>query len=611
MRMPSRSLLHALIVPAALVAATSLLAQRPGARGASAVAPAADLRYEVTFTRAAAAVRTLKVTTHLAVAGRDPVLLSLPAWTPGAYELSYFARNVSAFAATGDGKPLRWDKVDFDTWRIVPDGARSIAVSFDFAADSLDNAMAWSRPDFAFFNGTNVFLYPEGRDPGFGATVTITTEPEWKVATGMPSTGRRTYAARNYHDLVDMPFFVGAFDVDSQQVREKWVRVATYPVQALAGDARRTFWEQVQRMFPPMIDVFGEAPHETYDILAVFDSSSSGYSALEHANSHVGIYSPYIIGNTALPSVTAHEIFHLWNVKRMRPADMVPYRYDRAMPTTWLWVSEGITDYYADLALVRGGVIDSVGFLELTTGKIGDVRGSPPVALEDASLSTWIHPKDGTGYLYYPKGSLAGFMLDVFIRDASDNAAGLDDVMREVYGKTFKAGRGFTAQDWWGAVTRAAKGKNFTDFNARYIDGRDPFPWSTVLPLAGLKLKVDTLREPRIGVFTALDSAGRVVVTELTPGGAAEQAGVRPGDELVSIGDIPVSEGFGPRFRARYSRAEGQSIPVRVRRDGAEVALTLTVRTEISTSERIIFDSAASTKARRVRRGIITGQLDK
>ncbi|MFP5356811.1 MAG: hypothetical protein ACLGIK_17060, partial [Gemmatimonadota bacterium] len=95
--------------------------------------------------------------------------------------------------------------VDFDTWRVVPDGARAITVNFDFAADSLDNAMAWSRPDFAFFNGTNVFLYPEGRDPGFGATVTITTEAEWQVATGMPTSGRRTYAAKNYHDLVDMP----------------------------------------------------------------------------------------------------------------------------------------------------------------------------------------------------------------------------------------------------------------------------------------------------------------------------------------------------------------------------------------------------------------------
>lgn len=611
MRSPLRSLLHALLTPVALASAAPAIAQRGAPRGTEVSAPVSDLRYDVTFTRATSAVRALKVTTCFSVTGRAPVLLSLPAWTPGAYELSFFARSVSSFGATGDGKALRWDKVDFDTWRIVPDGTRNIVVSFDFAADTLDNAMAWARPDFAFFNGTNVFLYPEGRDPGFGATVTITTEPEWKVATGMPSVGPRRFAARNYHDLVDMPFFVGAFDVDSQRVQDKWVQVATYPESALAGEARAKFWEQVQRMFPPMIDVFGEAPYDSYAILAVFDSSSSGYSALEHANSHVGIYTPFIIGNTALPSVTAHEIFHLWNVKRMRPADMVPYRYDRAMPTPWLWVSEGITDYFADLALVRGGIIDSTGFLELTTGKIGEVRGVPAVALEDASLSTWIHPKDGTGYIYYPKGSLAGLMLDVFIRDASNNAAGLDDVMRDLYQTTYKAGRGFTSQEWWGAVTRAARGKSFADFNGRYIDGREPFPWNSVLPLAGLKLKVDTLREPRIGVFTALDSAGRVVVTEVTHGGAAAEAGVKPGDELLSIGEIPVSEGFGPRFRARYGRAGGQSIPVRVKRGGAEVALTLTVRMEISTSERIIFDSAASVKARRVRRGIMTGQVDK
>lgn len=611
MRPPLRSLCHALLVPLALGITSPVVAQRGTPRGAEVSAPVSDLRYEVTFTRATAATRSLAVTVRFSARGRDPVLLSFPAWTPGAYELSYFARNVSSFGATGDGKPLHWDKADYDTWRIAPGGARDIAVRFDFAADSLDNAMAWARDDFAFFNGTNLFPYPEGRDTGFGATVTVVTEPGWRVATGMPSAGPRTFAARDYHDLVDMPFFVGAFDVDSQQVQGKWVRVASYPERALAGEGRRTFWEQVQRMFPPMIDVFGEAPYDTYAILAVFDSSSAGYSALEHANSHLGIYSPFIIGNTALPSVTAHEIFHLWNVKRMRPAEMVPYRYDRAMPTPWLWVSEGITDYYADLALVRGGVIDSSGFLALTSGKIGEVQEAPPVALEDASLSTWIHPKDGTGYLYYPKGSLAGFMLDVFIRDASDNTAGLDDVMREVYRKSYKAGRGFTAQDWWGAVARAAKGRSVADLEARYIDGREPFPWATLLPLAGLRLKVDTLREPRIGVFTALDSAGRVVVTELTRDGAAAQAGVQTGDELVSIGDIPVTDGFGPRFRARYGRAEGQSIPIKVRRDGRDVTLTLTVRMEVTTSQRIIFDPAASGKARRIRRGIMTGAVDK
>lgn len=613
MRFLSLRAVPSLLVPiAALAIAVPAAAQRGGSKAGDVSAPVSDLRYEVAFTKSTAAERVLKVTTRFVVSGRDPVLLSLPAWTPGAYELSFFARNVHNFAATADGKPLTWDKFDVDTWRIAPAGAKAVTVTFDFRADSLDNAMAWARDDFAFFNGTNVFLYPEGRDPAVGATVSVTTEPAWKVTTGMPSAGARSYTARNYHDLVDMPFFVGAFYVDSQLVQEKWVRVASYPEGQLAREARRTFWQQVQRMFPPMIDAMGgEVPYDTYTILTVFDSSSQGGSALEHSNSHLGIYTPFIIGNPALPSITAHEIFHLWNVKRMRPADMVPYHYDRAQPTTWLWVSEGITDYYADLSQVRGGIIDSTDFLAVTTGKIEEVAAAPAVALEDASLSTWIHPSDGTGYLYYPKGSLAGFLLDIMIRDASDNAAGLDDVMREVYGKTFKAGKGFTAQDWWGAVSRAAKGKNFADFNTRYIDGREPFPWATALPLAGLRLKADTAREPRIGVLTAMDSAGTsVIVTDLEPGGAAEAAGVKAGDELISVGDIPVAEGFGTRFRARYGRAEGQQIPIKIRRAGVEQSLTLTVRMSISTSQRIIFDPAASARARRVRRGIMTGRID-
>jgi len=595
----------------AAAAAVPASAQRPGARDTELSAPVSNLRYEVGFDRASARARTLHVTTRFTTGGKDAVVLSLPAWTPGAYELSFFARQVERFQAHAEGKPLQWDKLDFDTWRIVPGGAREVTVEFDYRADTLDNAMAWSRDDFAFFNGTNLFLYPEGRDAAFGAAVTIATEPEWQVATGMPATGPRSYASRNYHDLVDMPFFVGAFDVDSQLVQQKWVRVASYPAGSLAQGARRTFWEEVQRMFPPMIDVMGDAPYDTYTILTVFDSSSSGGSALEHANSHVGIYTPYIIGNTALPSITAHEIFHLWNVKRMRPADMVPYRYDRAQPTTWLWMSEGITDYYADLALVRGRLINYTEFVGMTSAKIEEVAATVPVALEDASLSTWIHPIDGTGYIYYPKGSLVGFMLDILIRDASDNAAGLDQVMRGVYEKSAKVARGFTAQDWWGAVTRAAKGKSLADVNTRYIDGREPLPWATVLPLAGLKLKVDSLREPRIGVLTAMDTSGTaVIVTDVEAGSAAEAAGVRPGDILQSIGDIPVAEGFGPRFRSRYERADGQSIPMQVRRGGRDTTLTLVVRMSVSTTSRLIFDPDASAKARRVRRGILTGRID-
>lgn len=590
-------------------------AQRAPARAAAPApvvsAPIANIRYDVRFDRTTASLRQLRVTMTFTTTGRDPVILSLPAWTPGAYELSYYARKVTDFGADASGRALDWDKVDYDTWRVVPTAAGPVTVSFTFAADSLDNTMAWSRPDFAFFNGTNVFLFPEGRGTEFAATVTLTTEPGWQVATGMTSAGSaRTYTARNYHDLVDMPFFVGRMDVDSADIGGRMVRTATYPAGMFQGPAREQFWDELRRMIPTMVTVFDETPYDSYTNLIVFDSAYTGGSALEHQNSHVGIYTPLIIGNPLLASITAHEIFHVWNVKRMRPADLVPYQYDRSQPTTWLWVSEGITDYYADLALVRAGIVDSTGFVVLTGGKLSEVSNLPAVALEDASLSTWIHPTDGTHYIYYPKGSLAGFLLDIMIRDASDNRRSLDDVMKDVYQRTYKQGRGFTAQDWWGAVSRAAGGRSFTDINERYIDGREPFPWNTTLSLAGFRLQVDTIREPRVGVYTVTDSAG-VLVTQVEPGSAADEAGVQPGDYLDRVGDIPVTDAtFGARYRARYGMTEGAEVPLTIRRDGETRTLTMRVKLLVRTEQSIHFDRNASPKALRIRKGILTGTTD-
>jgi predicted metalloprotease with PDZ domain len=284
------------------------------------------------------------------------------------------------------------------------------------------------------------------------------------------------------------------------------------------------------------------------------------------------------------------------------------------MPTPWLWVSEGITDYYADLAEVRGGVVDEAGFLALTAGKIREVRDTPPVALEDASLSTWIHPVDGTGYTYYPKGSLAGFLLDVLIRDASDNRRSLDDVMRDLYRQDYKAGRGFTGEEWWAAVGRAMGGKpnpavaaSLDEIRERWINGRDPFPWDRLLPLAALR--AISKPEPRLGVATEPDSSGAVIVTRAEPLGAAARAGIRPGDVLIAVGEIPVSDvQFAERFRARYgSAAEGSPLPIRVRRGGQTLTLqsALTFAPGDVRLERL---PGASAKAVRVLEGIVKGK---
>jgi len=610
--MSTRALRSAILLGLTLAAATAAKAQRLPAPPVS--APLANLRYEITFDSTTAQTRTLKVAMSFDVAGPGPVLLSFPAWTPGAYELSFYARWVENFTPMAGDTPLGWDKLDYDTWRVNTAGAKSVSVRFDYLADSLDNAMAWARPNFVLFNGTNVLPYPEGRGTNFPATVTVKTEPGWLIATGMQPVPQQsgTYREGNYHDLVDKPFFVWRMDYDSTQVAGAWTRLATYPSGTLTGAARTEVWDEIGKMIPPEAAVFQELPWPHYTIMMIFDSAFGGGSALEHSNSHVGIYNTGFIGNPILASITAHEIFHAWNVKRLRPADMVPYRYDRTEPTVWLWVSEGITDYYADLTMLRGGIVGADTFLSVTAGKMASVAQAPPTALEDASLSTWIHPVDGTEYIYYPKGSLAGFMLDIMIRDASDNRRSLDDVMRELYRTTYKAGRGFTGADWWRTVSKAANGRSFSDFAAKYVDGREPYPWAEVLPLAGLRVVTDTVREARLGIATAQDSGGNIRVTQVVPGGAAQEAGVKSGDVLLALGALPLTDpNFGPRFRELFGKEEGQPLPIQVRRNGQTMTLNGKVRLVPRVENRLEIDQGAPEKAARVREGLFKGMTDK
>jgi len=436
----------------------------------------------------------------------------------------------------------------------------------------------------------------------------VNTEAAWKIVTGMTSSGPRKFSATNYHDLVDMPFFVGQFDLDSTQIADHWVRFATYPSGSVTGGPRIAVWESLRRVIPAEGKVFAEIPWTTYSVMQIADPNFGGGSALEHQNSHVAVYGSSLLGSPVIMSIYAHEIFHSWNVKRLRPADLYPYRYDQPQPTRLLWISEGITDYYADLAEVRGGVIDASGFYLATADKISQVAALPPAALEDASLSTWIHPRDGTEYIYYPKGSLAGFLLDIIIRDASGNRHSLDDVMRELYSSDYKNNRGFSSDEWWAAVSRAANGKSYSDFYARYIDGRDPFPYGTVLPLAGLRLLRDTINEPRVGIGTVQDSSG-VHVTQVLPLSSADAAGVQLGDLLLAVGGISAGDPtWSEQFRAKYAHsAQGTPVPILVSREEKQMTLTARLNFLPHVEMRLTEDPRASAKARRIREGILRG----
>lgn len=587
-----------------LFAPVLLSAQSPASPGRS--APISDVHYSVIFKAQQGLGRAVDVTMSFTAAGKDPVLLSLPVWTPGDYEVSYFARNVSRFTATSHGKALAWDKATPNTWRITTENGGPVNVEFEYHADSLDNAQSWARDDFLLFNGTNLFLYPEGRPLEYPATVTVQTEDVWRVITGMTQTGPRAWSASSYHDLVDHPFFIGKFDLDSAQVAGVWMRFTSYPMGSVKPAQRTRLLQQMSKAIPTEVAVFADRPWGRYDIMQIADSSAPGMSALEHENSNVGIIGSAYIDDDFVPSVYAHEIFHSWNVKRLRPLDMWPYNYSVMQATPWLWVSEGITDYYADLALVRGGVINATEFLSKTEGKMDHVDKTVPIALNDASLQAWIHMGDGTQDIYYDKGSLAGLALDIMIRDATDNAASLDGVMRSLYAGDYKAGKGFTPADWWGAVSHAAKSVNVKEFNEKYVDGRERYPWEQWLPKAGWRIKTDTTHQPRMGVSFQPDSGGLLVVL-VDPSSMAAEAGIRPGDVVTSIDGVSTSNPAWQAWRQKFAQREGAPIDIRFIRGDRSMTVTAPVRLVAVVERRLEVDPAANDKAKQIRDGILKG----
>ncbi len=249
----------------------------------------------------------------------------------------------------------------------------------------------------------------------------------------------------------------------------------------------------------------------------------------------------------------------------------------------------------------------------MTADKIRTVNQAPPVALEDASLTAWIGPRDGTEAIYYPKGSLAGLMLDVHIRDATDNRASLDDVMRALYRDTFaRSGSGFTNEDWWATVREVAGNDVLGDFHERYVDGRDPYPWDQLLPIAGLRLEADSTRVPRMGVNLDQQS-GNALVTGVVPGSSAAEAGVLVGDRLLRIGMVTIAatQDWLEEFRLRYrGAAPGTPYELVVQRDGEEIVLQGGIGIDYNVAYRIVEDPRASFRAQQIREGLLTGSVN-
>jgi predicted metalloprotease with PDZ domain len=576
---------------------------------------AQTVRYEVSIPTPASSL--FHVTAEFRATGKDTLHLSLPAWSPGSYEIQNYARYVRGFSAkNAAGQPLFWDRADKDTWRVVTGRADRVIVAFDFLADTIDLSLARIRGDFGQFLGTNLFLFEEGQ-LDHDAEVRFRLPAGWQVTTALKGAPGGIYTAADYHELADAMTFVGRYNLDSLQVDGKWIRLALWPAADYTPAVARNLRTGIEKMARVQNKLMGGPPYDTYTIFFNVIHEPIGFGGgLEHSAGQYDIMPAQAFADGAgtlgdfMYPLLSHEFFHLWNVKRIRPAEMWPYDYHAEQFTPLLWWSEGVTDYYADLTNLRSGLWSADQFLGNVQENIQQVQSAPePWSAEDGSEATWIQEVYvNSSQLYYPKGSLLGMLLDISIRDATDNAHSLDEVMKTLFTRYYKQMKGFTTADLLAELRKAGMPAVDTFYQA-YINGRDSLPYATVFAKAGIAVTRAGTSTPFLGVSTGVTPDGGIDVQAITPGSAADNAGVQPGDVLVRIGDIAVSAGqdWASTFRTRYSGKAGQPLTITVRRSGQSLTLNTTVQERAGNRYTLTRVANPTPKQTKVWQGLATG----
>ena len=576
---------------------------------------AQTVNYEVSVPSPAAQLFHVKA--EFPARGRDTLYLSLPAWSPGAYEIQNYARYVRHFGAKNPaGQTLFWDRFDKDTWRVTTGRSDRVTVEFDYLADTVDLSLARINGEFGQFLGTNLFLYEEGQLQR-PAQLRFALPAGWQVTTALAGSGTGPYSASDYHELVDAETFVGKYSLDSVQVDGKWIRIAVWPADAYTAAVARNMRGDVERIAKTENGLMGGPPYENYTVFFnVIREPINFGGGLEHSAAQFDIMPQGAFADAAgnfgdfMVPLMSHEYFHLWNVKRIRPAEMWPYDYHGEQYTPLLWWSEGVTDYYADLTNVRSGLWTPEQFLNNAVKDMQEVESAPePWSEEDGSAATWINEVFvNSSQLYYPKGALTGMLLDVSIRDATDNKSSLDDVMRALYTRFYQKHKGFGTADLLGLLREFGM-PDADGFYQRYINGREPLPYESVLPKAAIAVVRKTTAVPFLGVNAQPNEHGKLVVRDIVPGSAAEAAGLAAGDELVRVGEVetrPDSD-WASKFRQQYRGQGGAPLTITAQRGGQTVTLTTQVRERSSTAFTLTPAAAATPKQTKLWRGITTG----
>ncbi len=428
--------------------------------------------------------------------------LSLPVWTPGWYTVENYFKNVLRFKITdAKGNRLEPQMTRKQTWRVETKGLDSIKVEFDYQATVLALNQAKITSDFAFFTGTELFLMAGGHRAS-PSTVRFELPADWKIVSALKETSDpMTFTAPDYDTLVDAPTEMGKFDLAQFEVEGKPHYLVTTPVGALPKDAAQKFIEMLAKVANAQSSIFGGLPYEKYVYFYFFSRpESNAGGALEHLNSHVSFaFRPnpeFMIGTAS------HEYFHLWNVKRIRPAEMWPYDYSREDETPLLWVSEGFTNYYGNVALYRAGLRTRQQFVQSVEGAINGVESNEArsyISPANSSVATWAgyDTPVAFGISYYTQGQNLGALLDLSILQNTGGASGLDDVMRALYREFYGKGKGFTTEDLIGIVNRVTK-RDYHDFFGKYVSGVEVPPYDVILGYAGYKVETASRKSYKI-----------------------------------------------------------------------------------------------------------------
>jgi len=462
-------------------------------------------------------------------------------------------------------------KVDKTTWRLGG-AAQGAEIGYEIFADQSGTFGAQLNSQHAFFNLAEILMYPvEGRDSP--VEISFTNLPaEWHIATALRESGD-AFTAPDYDRMVDAPVEIGAFQEANFDEAGGHYRVivdsdpSSYDMRKIVAMLRRLVSSATVWM--------GDRPFQTYLFFYHFRPGAPG-NGMEHANGTAIDLSLEALANNpqAFAGLTAHEFFHLWNVKRIRPQSLEPVDYTKENYTRALWFSEGTTTTAANLILLRAGLLDESRYLKGLAAEISELERRPAhvtQSAEESSLDAWLEKYDyyrlpARSISYYNKGDLLGVLLDLQVREATHNAASIRDVFHWMNENYARKGQFFPDTD---GVRRAAEAVSHADlgwFFQKYVAGTEEIPWDDFFKNVGLHLSPRATNVADVGFVATRNFDAALVVSAVTPGSAADVAGLAVGDTILEINGQKADRGFAARSEIR----PGDTLRLRVRNSAGE-----------------------------------------